>query len=308
MSREPLSAREVKEALEYRILNRVYPPGTPLPSVRQLAAEFGCSPSTIGRAMEELQRGGWARVRKRQGAEVARRLPKLAALDGDIKLGLRRLAVRWRLSGSSQEGFRQLFERVEEEVFRPDDQVIFVECNPEDLAPMSALVQGEIAARVQPILIEDAQANRALLRSAVILTPFFHLAEVRRLAPRGAHVVPLNFVPASEVLHQLVALGEETRLCVIGIDERSRRRVLGIAQQYSEAQVHSVTLEEPPSAIARAVADSDVVLTVRAAHLPREASRKTRRVIILDWVLDPTTAPPAGLRDHSDGALASLGS
>lgn len=307
MSWQSISARDVKEALEQRILNRVYPPGTPLPSVRQLAAEFGCSSSTIGRALEQLQREGWAKVRKRLGAKVARRLPKLAAHDGDIELGLRRLALRWRLSGSSEEGFRRLFEQVEEEVFRTDDRLVFFECNPEDLAGMSALVQAEVTGFVQPMLIEDAKTNWALLRSAVILTPFFHLAEVRRLVPRGAHVLPLNFIPAPEVLHQLAALGEGARLCIIGMNERSRRRLEGIAHQYSEARVKSTTIEEPPAAVARLVADSEVVMTVSAAHLPRELSGKARRVITVQWILDPSTTPLVGLRHEDIGRLASLG-
>jgi DNA-binding transcriptional regulator YhcF (GntR family) len=53
-----LSARNVETALRERILCAAYPRGDTLPSVRALAAELGASPSTVGRAVQELARQG----------------------------------------------------------------------------------------------------------------------------------------------------------------------------------------------------------------------------------------------------------
>jgi DNA-binding GntR family transcriptional regulator len=66
-----LSARDVEEALKEQLLRGAYPPGSPLPSVRALAAELGTSPSTVGRAVQELARQGWVTATSRRGAVVA---------------------------------------------------------------------------------------------------------------------------------------------------------------------------------------------------------------------------------------------
>ena len=55
-----LAARDVEEALKERLLRGAYPRGGALPSVRALAAELGTSPSTVGRAVQELARQGRA--------------------------------------------------------------------------------------------------------------------------------------------------------------------------------------------------------------------------------------------------------
>ena len=65
-----LSARDVEEALKERLLRGAYPRGSFLPSVRALAAELGTSPSTVGRAVQELARQGWVTATSRRGAVV----------------------------------------------------------------------------------------------------------------------------------------------------------------------------------------------------------------------------------------------
>ena len=62
-----LSARDVEEALKERLLRGAYPRGGALPSVRALAAELGTSPSTVGRAVQELARQGWVTATSRPG-------------------------------------------------------------------------------------------------------------------------------------------------------------------------------------------------------------------------------------------------
>src|ERR687896_157326 len=94
-----LSARDVEEALKDRLLRGAYPRGGALPSVRALAAELGTSPSTVGRAVQELARQGWVTATSRRGAVVRRDLPTGETGVRDAEAAIRRLAVRWRLVG-----------------------------------------------------------------------------------------------------------------------------------------------------------------------------------------------------------------
>jgi DNA-binding transcriptional regulator YhcF (GntR family) len=128
-----LSARNVEEALRDRILRGAHPPGGPLPTVRTLAAELGASPSTVGRAIQELARQGWLRVTNRRGTVVSRELPDGETGERALEAAVRRLAVRWRLAGGDRDSFGKLVGQVADEVFRPAPRLLFLECNPVDL-------------------------------------------------------------------------------------------------------------------------------------------------------------------------------
>ena len=61
-------------------------PGTPLPSVRQLARDLGVAPNTVVRAYNELERNGWVVTTKRKGVMVAPRPPILTPEERQHRL------------------------------------------------------------------------------------------------------------------------------------------------------------------------------------------------------------------------------
>ena len=58
------------EQLKRRIITGVYPPGSRLPSVRELAAEAGVNPNTMQRALAQLEQEGLARADRTAGRLV----------------------------------------------------------------------------------------------------------------------------------------------------------------------------------------------------------------------------------------------
>jgi GntR family transcriptional regulator len=254
-----LSARDVEEALKERLLRGAYPRGGALPSVRALAAELGTSPSTVGRAVQELARQGWVTATSRRGAVVRRDLPAGASGVRDAEAAIRRLAVRWRLVGGDRQEFQELVARVADEVFQPAPRTVFLECNPVDLRRGVEQVQRETSVTVEPLLLEEAAGSEELKDVNVLLTPYFHLAEARDLAPDGAQVVPLNFVASEEAIRALVDLPGESLVGVLAADARSRRRLEAI----------------------------DLVLTTNAANLPGYLAARARRVVRVGWTLEP---------------------
>jgi GntR family transcriptional regulator len=50
-------------------------PGSPLPTVRQLAGDLGIAPNTVARAYGELQSEGWLVGDRRRGTRVAGNIP-----------------------------------------------------------------------------------------------------------------------------------------------------------------------------------------------------------------------------------------
>jgi hypothetical protein len=281
-----LSARDVEEALKDRILRGAHPPGSPLPSVRTLAAELGASPSTVGRAIQELARQGWVGVTNRRGTVVSRDLPAGDTGGRDVYAAVRRLAVRWRLAGGDRGSFAELVGGVADEVFRPAPRVLFLECNPVDLQRGLEQLQRDIPVGLAPLLLEEARADPALLVDAdALFTPYFHLAEARELAPAGAQVVPVNFVPSEETMRTLVDVPADALVGVLAVDARSRRRLEAIVQQFSPAAVRSALLDDP-QAVASLVDAADLVLATNAARLPEPLRRRVRRLLRIGWTME----------------------
>ena len=61
---------QLSEQLARRIVTGVYPPGSKLPSVRELAAEAGVNPNTMQRALAQLEQDGLARADRTAGRTV----------------------------------------------------------------------------------------------------------------------------------------------------------------------------------------------------------------------------------------------
>jgi DNA-binding transcriptional regulator YhcF (GntR family) len=282
-----LSARDVEEALKERLLRGAYPRGGALPSVRALAAELGTSPSTVGRAVQELARQGWVTATSRRGAVVRRDLPAGETGVRDAEAAIRRLAVRWRLVGGDRAEFHELVARVADEVFQPAPRTMFLECNPVDLERGLDQVQRETSVTVEPLLLEEAAAGAGPLRDAnVVLTPYFHLAEARELAPAGAQVVPLSFAASEEAMRALVDLPADSLVGVLAVDTRSRRRLEAIVQQYSAAAVLGALLDDHQAAVGLVEA-ADLILVTNAADLPGRLAAQARRVLRVGWALEP---------------------
>lgn len=286
MGRPALSAKDIKEAIEERILRGLYPRGGPLPSVRQLGTELGASPSTVSRALQELEREGWVQVVNRRGAMVARQLPHTEGSHADIEAALQRLATRWRLSGRDRDQLEGIVTRVVDDVFRPEPIVYFLECNPVDLTRMTGEVQREAPEhRIVPLLIDDVRDDPSRLKERPVIVPYFHLADVRAFASDDVDLVPLNFAPSEDFMRTLAELTSDTRIGVIARDERSRRRIEGIVHQYALAQTRSTTVSDDDE-VARLLEGSDVIVTANSAGLPPHRLDQARRLLMLQFSLE----------------------
>ena len=64
--------QQLSQQLTRRIITGVYPPGSRLPSVRELAAQAGVNPNTMQRALAQLELEGLARADRTAGRLVTR--------------------------------------------------------------------------------------------------------------------------------------------------------------------------------------------------------------------------------------------
>lgn len=64
--------QQLSQQIARQILIGVYPPGSKLPSVRELAAQAGVNPNTMQRALAQLEQTGLAEANRTAGRLVTR--------------------------------------------------------------------------------------------------------------------------------------------------------------------------------------------------------------------------------------------
>lgn len=93
--------QQLTQQLTRRIITGVYPPGSRLPSVRELAAEAGVNPNTMQRALAQLEQDGLAKADRTAGRLVTQ---DTAALDG-VRRAEARTVIRQYLDAMSALGY-----------------------------------------------------------------------------------------------------------------------------------------------------------------------------------------------------------
>lgn len=280
-----LTAPAVEEALEERILRGVYAPGSTLPSVRVLAAELGTSPSTVSRALQGLERRGWVTVADRRGVSVASTFPRVDDPDERTEEALLSLAVRWRLLGRSADEFTALVARVVEASFRPVPPAFFVECNSVELAKVSDHIRREMGIQIEPLLVSELQSDPGRVNGSMVLTPFFHLAEVRATVGVNVQIIPLNLVPSEATMRLLSELPHETAVLAVGRDDRATQQISGLASHYAFTRVVGASLAavtRDPGILGR----SDVVVVTNATGLAPALRALAKRIIVVEFDLE----------------------
>lgn len=69
--------QQIEEQIRGLIQRGDLAPGTPLPTVRQLAGDLNVAPNTVARAYTDMQNDGWLVSEGRRGTRVAPRLPDI---------------------------------------------------------------------------------------------------------------------------------------------------------------------------------------------------------------------------------------
>jgi DNA-binding transcriptional regulator YhcF (GntR family) len=281
-----LSAGDVEVHLGERIVRGFYPPGSTLPPTRDLAAELGTSASTVSRALRGLQEQGLLLVVLRTGATVARSLPENVVLRSDLAGRIRTVVATARRAGLGVDDVRSLVDTVIAATYEAPRRLVFVECNPADLASMGAQVAAALGREVEPVDLHDVQHDdvRSGVKDATVVVPLFHLAEVQQALPDHPQVIGVNFVPSEAVVVAVAELPPSATVAVVGTDLRSQRRLEALARQYAPGSIRSTHLGQPVK-VAATIMGADAVITVHSAVIDPELLA-SKRLIEVAFVLD----------------------
>lgn len=88
---------QLVEMLTRRIVSAHYPAGTRMPSVRELAAEFGVNPNTMQRALSAMEESGLVEAQRSSGRFVTRDTARIAQkrealAQSELEIFLERMA------------------------------------------------------------------------------------------------------------------------------------------------------------------------------------------------------------------------
>jgi DNA-binding transcriptional regulator YhcF (GntR family) len=273
--------------LEERISTGYYPLGTRLPPVRNIAAEFGTSPSTVSRALQEMMRAGFLEVFNRRFVRVRDQLPVKAARTADIQQSVKAIAHKWKLRGGAQDELMETFRAVASEVFKDQARFVFTECTVHDLNFMAEQVSMQLPnVPLARILIKDLAKYELGQDSPIVLVPYYHYAEVQAVVGDRAPVVPLHFTPSVETLDKLVTtVKPKSKVVVFGLNKRSVERLSLMVRHYVDTRITTVTVAERHK-LARLIRSADAVVAVTAAVDTAPELRQTENLIEVRFSLD----------------------
>lgn len=207
--------RQIVEQVRYLVECGGLEPGGRLPPVRQLADNLGVNRNTVAKAYAMLRELGVIETRGASGTTVTARresIPRAAdRVPEDALLAAVRDAVR---AGRTPEQIRDDAFALARQA-ASGVRAVFVECNEERAQSFSKELSRRLDADVRPSLLTEL--DRSTVERDLVITTFFHLAEVRRwvhTSGRALDTVAVVVAPHVRTLMKVAGLPPGSRVGV----------------------------------------------------------------------------------------------
>lgn len=296
--RSPLPVHvQLRAHLAHLIQSGRLPPGTRLPTVRQLARALAVNRNTVAKVFAELGREGSLSslpgrgtfVSPRKSGKRAGRVRELLAVMDEAVGTARRLGVAPADFAASL--YARAVSRVGGRSRKPP--VLVVECTRSRLRHLGRRLAEAVPARVESRLIKDLRRSPGSLRKCrLAVTAFCHAHQVAsRLASAGVEVVGLLEHAGHDTLTRLAALPRGTTVRVVG----------HLHEALKAAGLRHIRLVSDSGRNLRRLARGTTVVVCpsRLARALRAMTGKDAEILADDGRLDP-----AGLRALREKLLA----
>lgn len=274
--------RQIVTQLAFMIETGDLKSGQSLPSARLLADNLHINRNTVARAYAELAELGLVEGRGRSGTTVLG--PGPAHEDSGARDQARviletaaRECIDLGLSASEiQSLVMSLAMRAEDDVLK----VSFVECNVDRAKYFASELEEHVGIKVKPLVL--GEFDPAGEQADLVLTTFFHLAEVRGLMRRlKTEVVAIVVAPHVQTLVQIASLPKRR---TVGIYYNTDDQSSSIRDSLTQAGITNVT-------VLHGAEDADlegIDLVVIPSEMPQLKSRLEDRVKVMEFgnVLD----------------------
>lgn len=230
--------RQIVTQLSFMIETGDLAPGQALPSARLLADNLHINRNTVARAYAELAEIGLVEGRGRSGTIVvgpgperegslardqARQLLEAATREC-IELGLSAAEI--------QSLVMSLALRAEDDLLK----VSFVECNVDRAKYFASELEDKIGVKVKPLVLGTFAPEEE--RADLVLTTFFHLAEVRALMRRpNTEIVAIVVAPHVQTLVQIASVAKNG---TVGIWYRTDEQAITVRDSLRDSGIKNI--------------------------------------------------------------------
>ncbi len=240
--------KQIVDQVEYMIEAGQLVDGDRLPSSRMLAAHLGINRYTVARAYGELRDQGSVDARRRSGMIVAGagEARNKARTREEAREILKESVARCLELGLSPGEISSLAYHHSLQVERLDVKVSFVECNTERSDYFARELSEQLDLPVAPLVLAEFDPAD-LAGDDLVLTTFYHLSDVRKLARDtgraggNPEVAAIVIAPHVTTLVKLAQLPKSSR---VGILYSTRDQAESIQQSFAQASLSGVDVIE----------------------------------------------------------------
>lgn len=274
--------RQIVTQMSFMIETGDLAPGQTLPSARLLADNLHINRNTVARAYTELSEIGLVEGRGRSGTTVvgpgpaqesspardqARTILEAAAREC-ITLGLSASEIQSLVMGLAM--------RAEDDLLK----VSFVECNADRAKYFASELEEHLGLKVKPLVLEEFSPEDE--QADLVLTTFFHLADVRGLFRRPkSEVVAIVVAPHIQTLVQIASVSKNS---AVGIWYSTEDQAVSIRDSLTQSGIDNIKVLHGND-------DGDIEdvgLVVIPSEMPQLKARFEDRVKVIEFgnVLD----------------------
>lgn len=299
--------RQIVEQVEFMIEAGQLNDGDRLPSSRMLASNLNINRNTVARAYGELRDQGYVVSRRRSGMVVAgaREARERAGARNRAREIVREASRECVALGLPADEISSLAYHFGLQAERLQVNVAFVECNAERASYFAEELSQRLELPVDPLVLGEFEPKESL-DVDLVLTTFFHLSEVRRLArPLGVEVVAIVVAPHVTTLVQLASVPKGKR---VGVLYSTLDQAEGIRDSLLQSGLRDIEVLKGPTP--RELEKVDVVVVPSEMPELREQVNGAVTVIEFGNVLDEASTRMVRevvdeLRDRKATAAAS---
>ena len=254
-----------------RLVTGLYPPGSRLPTSRELANELGVHRNTVAKAYRSLVDLGLISSTPGRGTFAAARLDRdtRSLYDSQVSERLADDILRARRGNIGEEALRVMIDRHITAVYHaPAARGAFVECNAADLRVAINEIAHQTDVRLAPVHLDELAADPAAVARAygVVFTSLFHLLEVRDLlgdVQPQRPIIGMHTQPDERALTEIAQIAPEARVGIVVSNSDGARRFASQIQTFSRATAE-VLVQPTDEAIRDLAANVDVIVTSRS--------------------------------------------
>jgi len=253
-----------------RLASGLYPPGSRLPTSRELADELGVHRNTAAKAYKSLSELGLITTAPGRGTFAATRVAaenrRLHAQQ--ISDRLADAILRARRGNVAEPDLRRMLDEHIATIYHAPRRGAFVECNTEDLRVAVGEIEQQSDVRLAPILLDALAADAPGVAASydVIFTSLFHLLEVRELLAVSAphrRVVGIHTQPDERALAEIAQVEPNARVGIVVSNADGARRFVAQIGSFTRAATR-VLIRPTDEAVVELAREVDLLVTSRS--------------------------------------------